>query len=173
MKSIGMALRQLARKKCQVFVPLLLREGDGFTGTGSFGFAGAPEFDGTTVVTGSELAAERFGIVSRINSDGVRSGCQCKMQLALFETAVFQRIGSNGGDQLAGILTRVAAQIERDFELACLLTGCGAFKVAGGVVRGAGELSTDRNDPTHDRENDQHTTKSLHTLSLYRVTKRQ
>src|SRR5579864_7530041 len=160
MKSIGMALRQLARKKCQVFVPLWFGEGDGFAGIPCFGFAGAPEFDRTAVAARNEFAAERFGIVIRINSDGVRSGCQREMQLAVFETAVCQRISSHRGDQLARILTRVAVQIERDLELACLLTSCGALKVAGGVVRGAGELSTNRNDPTHDCYYDKDNTKS-------------
>jgi hypothetical protein len=61
-------------------------------------------------------------------------------------------------------------EVERNIELACLLTGRGAFKVAGWITRFAAVLSLARNQPRHERQPYTRQAKNVHAI-LLRFTK--
>jgi hypothetical protein len=61
-------------------------------------------------------------------------------------------------------------EVERNIELACLLTGSSTFKVAGWITRFAAVLSVGLSRPRHERQANRHQAKSVHAF-LLRFTK--
>jgi ribosomal protein L28 len=61
-------------------------------------------------------------------------------------------------------------EVERNIELACLLTGSSTFKVAGWITRFAAVLSLARNRPRHERQPNIRQAKNVHAI-LLRFTK--
>src|SRR5215471_8734565 len=107
------------------------------------------QFYGSSVVASGELPMKDFGIEGGLDDHRVRAGLKFQMQLASIEMTALDGVGADRRDQLADISSAVATKGERNIELAFLLAGGGALKIAGGVIHLAAGLGLESNRPSH------------------------
>ena len=139
-EGVGVAFRQFTRQKLKVLVPLFFGQTKSFCGNCILCVARAVQFYGTGVIGGGELATQDSSLERGLNGYCVRARLQAQMQMAGFEMTVLDSVSTGRSDQLAPITPLVTTKVKRYIELARLLAGRNAFKIARWVIRLAAGL---------------------------------